>query len=137
MRPSCAALCDADLPPRQYPERAAVFECWPLWFHKTDNKGRPLNIHHFGGINMPELYKHITPEKFWQTIVVNAESLTREVLPASARAAGHQIDGTFVIVDLKGFGLSQFWQMKNLARDSFQISQDYFPETFVMHCTIS
>ena len=53
---------------------------------------------------MPELYKQVTPEKFWQTIVVNAESLTREVLPASARAAGHRVDGTFVIVDLKGFG---------------------------------
>jgi len=25
--------------------------------------------------------------------------------------------------------LSQFWQMKNLARTSFQVSQDYFPET--------
>ncbi|KAH9841532.1 CRAL/TRIO domain-containing protein, partial [Rhodofomes roseus] len=125
------------LDPYDYPERAAVFECWPLWFHKTDKKGRPLNIHHFGGINMPELYKHITPEKFWQTIVVNAESLTREVLPASARAAGRQIDGTFVIVDLKGFGLSQFWQMKNLARDSFQISQDYFPETMAQLAIIN
>lgn len=123
-------------PPRaltrpQYPERPQVFDCWPLWFHKTDKSGRPLNIHHFGGINMPELYKHITPARFWQTIMVNAESLTREVLPASARAAGRHIDGTFVIVDLQGFGLSQFWQMKNLARDSFQISQDYFPETYV------
>ncbi|OSX59816.1 hypothetical protein POSPLADRAFT_1059109 [Postia placenta MAD-698-R-SB12] len=126
-----------NLDPYDYPEREKVFQCWPLWFHKTDKKGRPLNIHHFGGINMPELYKHITPERFWRTIVVNAESLTREVLPASARAANRQIDGTFVIVDLKGFGLSQFWQMKNLARDSFQISQDYFPETMAQLAIIN
>jgi len=32
-------------------------------------------------------------------------------------------------VDLQGFSLSQFWQMKSLIRSSFQISQDYFPET--------
>lgn len=24
---------------------------------------------------------------------------------------------------------SQFWQMKNLARGAFQVSQDYFPES--------
>ncbi|KAH0586156.1 hypothetical protein H2248_007421 [Termitomyces sp. 'cryptogamus'] len=22
--------------PFNYPERGAVFECWPMWFHKTD-----------------------------------------------------------------------------------------------------
>ncbi|KAK7682343.1 hypothetical protein QCA50_014548 [Cerrena zonata] len=115
--------------PWDYPEREHVFNCWPLWFHKTDKKGRPLNIHFFGGINMPELYKHISPERHWQTVVVNAESLTREVLPATSRALGKPVEGTFVIVDLKGFSLSQFWQMKNLAKQSFQISQDYFPET--------
>ena len=167
----------------QYPERDHVFNCWPLWFHKTDKvrpihssetrhsltharlmkqKGRPLNVHFFGGINMPDMYNHISPERHWQTVLVNCESLTREVLPASSQAAGKPIDGTFVIVDLKGFGyvfpwrsppirlmpegkylrpsrtnqrsahadrLSQFWQMKNLARSSFQVSQDYFPET--------
>ncbi|OCH91865.1 CRAL/TRIO domain-containing protein, partial [Obba rivulosa] len=115
--------------PFDYPEREHVFECWPLYFHKTDKQGRPLNIHRFGGINMPKLYKNVPAERFWQTVLVNAESLTREVLPASARAAGKQIDGTFVIVDLKGFGMSQFWQMKNFARDAFQVSQDYFPDT--------
>jgi hypothetical protein len=74
--------------------------------------------------------------------------LPREVLPAAARAAGRNISTSLVIVDLKGFGyitlwlllhlftdssylhrLSQFWQVKSLARDSFQISQDYYPET--------
>jgi len=115
--------------PWDYPEREHVFNCWPLWFHKTDKKGRPLNVHFFGGINMPNLYKHISPERHWQTVLVNCESLTREVLPATSQALDKPVEGTFVIVDLKGFGLSQFWQMKNLARQSFQVSQDYFPET--------
>ncbi|KAF9463030.1 CRAL-TRIO domain-containing protein [Collybia nuda] len=131
--------------PFDYPEREAVFECWPLWFHKvchalfdvnlslklpqTDKKGRPLNIHFFGGMDLPKLHKTCTPEKHWQTILVNAESLPREVLPAATRKAGKSISTVFVIVDLKGFGISQFWQMKSLARNSFQISQDFFPET--------
>ena len=66
--------------------------------------GRPLNVHFFGGMNLPELYKHISPERHWQTVLVNAESLTREILPASSKAAGRTIDQGFVIVDLKGFG---------------------------------
>jgi len=115
--------------PFDYPEREAVFDCWPMWFHKTDKKGRPLNIHFFSGVDFPKLYKVCTPEKHWQTVLVNAESLPREILPAATRKAGKPVDTVFVIVDLKGFGLSQFWQMKTLARNSFQISQDYFPET--------
>ncbi|KNZ73046.1 Sec14 cytosolic factor [Termitomyces sp. J132] len=112
--------------PFNYPERGAVFECWPMWFHK---KGRPLNIHYFSGMNLPKLYEVCTPERHWQSILVNAECLAREILPAATRKAGQPIGSVFVIVDLKGFGLSQFWQMKTLARKSFQISQDYFPET--------
>ncbi|KAI0632089.1 CRAL/TRIO domain-containing protein [Trametes polyzona] len=115
--------------PFDYPERDHVFDCWPLYFHKTDKKGRPLNFHHFGGINLNKLQKKMTLERFWQTVIVNCEALTREVLPAAAEAAGKPILGTFVVVDLSGFGISQFWQMKDFARSSFQVSQDYFPET--------
>ncbi|KAJ7863136.1 CRAL TRIO domain-containing protein [Mycena olivaceomarginata] len=96
----------------QYPEREAVFDCWPLYFHKT-------------GQDFPKLYKTCTPERHWESVIVNAG----EVLPASSRLAGRPVGTVLVIVDLKGFSLSKFWQMKNLARSSFQISQDYFPET--------
>ncbi|KAI0822248.1 CRAL/TRIO domain-containing protein [Trametes gibbosa] len=115
--------------PFDYPEREHVFDCWPLYFHKVDKKGRPLNFHHFGGINLTKLQKNMTLERFWQTVIVNCEALTREVLPAAAEAAGRPISGTFVVVDLSSFGISQFWQMKDFARSSFQVSQDFFPET--------
>ncbi|KAL4253824.1 Phosphatidylinositol/phosphatidylcholine transfer [Pleurotus pulmonarius] len=115
--------------PFDYHERRAVFDCWPMWFHKTDKKGRPINVHFFGGMDLNKLYKECTPEKHWQTVLVNAESLTREILPAASKAAGRTIGSVLVIVDLQGFGLSQFWQMKSLAQQSFQISQDYYPET--------
>ncbi|KAJ7784584.1 CRAL TRIO domain-containing protein [Mycena metata] len=119
----------AEIDPFDYPEREAVFECWPLYFHKTDKKGRPVNVHTLSGVDFPKLYKSCTPERHWDSVIVNAECLTREVLPACSRLAGRPIGSVLVIVDLKGFSLSKFWQMKNLARSSFQISQDYFPET--------
>ncbi|KAF8195579.1 CRAL-TRIO domain-containing protein [Pholiota molesta] len=115
-----------DIDPFDYPERELVFESWPMWFHK---KGRPLNIEFFGGMNLNKLYEVCTPERHWQTFLVNAECLTRECLPAASRAAGKSIGTAFVIVDLKGFGLGAFWYMKSLVRNAFQVSQDYYPET--------
>jgi len=118
-----------EMDPYDFPERKEVFEYWPMWFHKTDKQGRPINIQRYGSVNIAELYKRITPERFWLFIITSAENISREVLPAASRAAGRQVEGTFLVVDLKGYSLGQFWQMKHLARDAFQISQDYYPET--------
>ncbi|PPQ65388.1 LOW QUALITY PROTEIN: hypothetical protein CVT26_000013 [Gymnopilus dilepis] len=92
-------------------------------------KGRPINIEAFGGMDLDKLYKSCTPERHWESILVNAECLVREVLPAASRAAGRPIGTGLVIVDLKGFGLGAFWQIKSLVKSSFQVSQDYYPET--------
>ncbi|PCH34529.1 CRAL/TRIO domain-containing protein [Wolfiporia cocos MD-104 SS10] len=107
-----------------------------MWFHKTDKAGRPLSIQHYSGVNMPELYKLITPERFMQYIIVTTESIPREIFPTASRAAGRQVEGESLVADLKGFrpacnSLGQFWQMKNIVRESSQIMQDYFPELYV------
>ncbi|KAL6302782.1 CRAL-TRIO domain-containing protein [Sparassis latifolia] len=111
-----------------YPERDHVLQYWPSSFHKTDKKGRPLNFQYYGGINMPELYKGISPERLWEYVVVSAESLPRECIPIAERVSGTPNLGHHCIVDLKDFGLSQFWQMKNFCRDGFAMTQNYYPE---------
>jgi hypothetical protein len=73
-----------------------------------NQQGRALNVHVFGGMDLPRLYKSCTPEKHWQTILVGAESLPREILPATSRKAGKHIGTIFVVVDLKGFGWVRF-----------------------------
>ncbi|TBU47765.1 CRAL/TRIO domain-containing protein [Dichomitus squalens] len=118
-----------DIDPFDYPERDLVFESWPLYFHKLDKEGHPINIHHFGRIDLTKLGGKMSLERFWQTVLVNCEALPREVLPAATEAAGKPILGTCVVIDLSGFGIGQFWHMKDFARSSFQVSQDYFPET--------
>ncbi|EJC98105.1 CRAL/TRIO domain-containing protein [Fomitiporia mediterranea MF3/22] len=121
-----------NLDPYDYPERQEVFKYWPIWYHKTDKKGRPINVQSLGGTDVAALYKVMSPEKFWETILVTAEGAMREILPGSSYAAKRVVDSILVIVDLKDFGLGKFWQMKNLIRDSFQITQDYLPETMGM-----
>lgn len=94
--------------------------------------GRPIHIQSFGAISHKRLYRHITPQEHWRTVLVNIEALLAEVLPAASVAAGRPIRQTLVIVDLKGFGLSQFWAFKSIARRFFDVSQNYFPETYVV-----
>ncbi|KAI0303664.1 CRAL-TRIO domain-containing protein [Multifurca ochricompacta] len=112
--------------PYDFPGREEISESWPMGFHKH---GRPVNIQSFGAVSAKRLYQLITPQEHWQTILVNVESLSTEVLPAASVAAGRPIRQTLVIVDLKGFGLSQFWALKSITRRSFEISQSYYPET--------
>ncbi|KAI5986149.1 CRAL-TRIO domain-containing protein [Pisolithus albus] len=109
-----------------YPGREQVFRSWSMFFHKAHKMGRPLNIEFLRGCDLTELYKHITPEKHWETIVTTTETLARKIIPTASRAAGHDIGGVFIIVDLKGI---RFWQVKSLVQASFQMSQDYYPET--------
>ena len=45
----------------------------------------------------------MTPERHWETLLANAESLTREVNPACSIAAGKSVDDVLCIIDMKGF----------------------------------
>lgn len=63
------------------------------------------------------------------------ESVLAEVLPATSAAAGRPIRQALIIVDLKGFGLSQFWAFKSIARRFFHVSQNYYPETYAPSST--
>ncbi|KAI0317791.1 CRAL-TRIO domain-containing protein [Amylostereum chailletii] len=112
--------------PFDFPERHYVFEHWPMYFHKC---GRPVNIQSLGAANLPTLYKRVPHARLWQTLLVNTEALFAEVFPAASAAAGSHIEQSLVIIDLKGFSLHQFWQMKSLARSCLEITQTQFPET--------
>ncbi|KAF8510071.1 CRAL-TRIO domain-containing protein [Hysterangium stoloniferum] len=115
-----------EIDPFDYPERNTVFKYWPLLFHK---KGRPINIQWFGQFDLNALYKEVTPERQWKAFLVNCDALTREILPECTKVKGETVNTIYGIIDLKGFSLNQFWKIKSIVRESFQISQDYYPET--------
>ena len=93
--------------------------------------GRPIHIQSFGAISSKRLYQQMTPQEHWRTVLVNIEALLAEVFPAASAAVGRPIRQALIIVDLKGFGLTQFWAFKSIARRFFHVSQNYFPETYV------
>jgi len=115
--------------PCDYPERREVFKYWPIWYHNTDKRGRPFTVESFGNVDVAELYKVVSPERFWEILVATTEGTMREILPGASYAAGRVIDESMIVADLQGFSLAKFWQMKSLVRDTFQMTQDYIPET--------
>lgn len=92
--------------------------------------GRPIHIQSFGSLSFKRLYQRITPQEHWRTVLVNIEAVLAEVFPAASAAAGRPIRQALIIVDLKGFGLTQFWAFKSIARRFFHVSQSYYPETY-------
>ncbi|KAF8510072.1 CRAL-TRIO domain-containing protein [Hysterangium stoloniferum] len=119
------ALYD-EMDPFDYPGRETVFKYWPMWQHK---QGRPFCVESLGKIDLTALYQEVDPKIHWRSLLVTAESVVRELMPACAKVTGKSVDGMCIVIDLNGFGLRQFWQMKDLIRESFQFSQDYYPET--------
>jgi len=111
-----------------FPERDHILKYWPNSFHKTDKEGRPLCIQLYGGINMPELYKGVSQEQFWEYVVVTAEGLCRDHIPIAEKVSGKKGLGQHCIVDLKNFSMGKFWQMRDFTRDGFAMGQNYYPE---------
>ncbi|EGG07732.1 uncharacterized protein MELLADRAFT_28365, partial [Melampsora larici-populina 98AG31] len=135
-----------DMDPFNFSQKEHVFKHWPMYYHRTDKIGRPISIQRFGSLDLNKLYSVVDKESHFRSIIVNCEALTREVLPActykkllneypSSEVPKEfppefvKVTNAFCIVDLKGFTLSQFWQIKSIARICFGISQDYYPET--------
>ncbi|MBW0508520.1 hypothetical protein O181_048235 [Austropuccinia psidii MF-1] len=145
-----------ELDPFDFPHRDQVFKFWPIYYHRTDKLGRPINIQNLGDLDLNKLYSVIDKQTHFKVVVANCEALTREILPAcnhlkqsrhplspsgNSHSASNSVKGSppnnvndnvtnaFCIIDLKGFTLSQFWQIKSVAQSCFRISQDYYPET--------
>lgn len=92
--------------PFDYPKREEVFKYWPLYFHGVSKNGLPINIQHFGKIDLKALYHHVDKDYHWKAVVANCEALPRECLPACSDATGRPVEGAFCIVDLKGLCVS-------------------------------
>ncbi len=56
------------------------------------------------------------------------EVFERERLPACSKAAGHPVETSCTILDLKGVGLGKFWDVKNYVQEAAIIGQNYYPE---------
>lgn len=113
----------------EYPELVEVDKLYPKFYHKTDKDGRPVYIEILGKIDVNKLYQVTTQERQLQRLVVEYERFLRERLPVCSEVTGELVETSCTIMDLKGVGISQFWNVKAFVQSAADVSQNNYPET--------
>ncbi|KAK4098689.1 hypothetical protein N658DRAFT_499144 [Parathielavia hyrcaniae] len=119
---------DETLPTWEYPEKEAVFQWYPQYYHKTDKDGRPVYIEQLGGIDLNAMYKITTAERMLTNLAVEYERVADPRLPACSRKAGVLLETCCTIMDLKGVGLTKAPQVYGYVKQASAMSQNYYPE---------
>lgn len=111
-----------------YDEKPQVQQYYPQYYHKTDKDGRPVYFEELGAVNITELYKITNEERMLKNLVWEYEAFVRYRLPAASRAAGHLVETSCTIMDLKGISISAAYQVVNYVKEASHVGQNYYPE---------
>ncbi|EIE24984.1 CRAL/TRIO domain-containing protein [Coccomyxa subellipsoidea C-169] len=121
-----------------FQERDAFISLYPQGYHKTDKFGRPIYIQHLGAINYKKLEAVTTEERMIKFHVQEYERCARVIMPACSLVAGHHIDQTFAIIDVKGVGLKHLTgEVKRMLSRIMSIDQNNYPEMLGHTCIIN
>jgi len=113
----------------EYPELPEVNKYYPKFYHKTDKDGRPVYIEILGQIDVGKLAQITTDDRQLKRLMVEYERFLRDRLPVCSEVAGHLIETSCTIMDLKGVGISQFWKVKGFVQAAAAMSSNNYPET--------
>lgn len=112
-----------------FPEKEAVNELYPQFYHKTDKDGRPVYVEQLTHLDLNKLFKVTTPERLIQQLVYEYEKCQRERLPVCSEMSNKLIETSCTIMDLKNVGIAQFWRVSSYVQQASKIGQFYYPET--------
>ncbi|CCU99706.1 unnamed protein product [Malassezia sympodialis ATCC 42132] len=101
---------------------------WRMYFHKTDTAGRPIFIQDLSGLDAEKVFSVTTPDRIIQNFAVTLEHAVRRRYYACTKAQGHNVDDNFMVLNVQGLGLGQFWTMKNKLQELLSILDNNFPE---------
>ncbi|KAK3077617.1 cytosolic factor, phosphatidylinositol/phosphatidylcholine transfer protein, partial [Coniosporium uncinatum] len=90
--------------------------------------GRPVYIEQLGKIDLKKMYEITTADRMLQNLVVEYEKMSDPRLPACSRKAGHLLETTCTIMDLKGVGISSAPSVYGYLQNASGVSQNYYPE---------
>ncbi|KAL2854346.1 CRAL-TRIO domain-containing protein [Aspergillus pseudoustus] len=112
----------------EYPEKPAIFNYYPQYYHKTDKDGRPVYIEKYGRIDLNAMGKITTDERMLKNLVTEYEKCADPRLPACSRKAGKLLETCCSIMDLKGVGITSMPSVYGYLSGASAISQNYYPE---------
>ncbi|KAI9089463.1 CRAL-TRIO domain-containing protein [Phlyctochytrium arcticum] len=111
-----------------FPEYPVVKKFYPRFYHKVDKQGRPIYIELLGGVDVKQLFAVTDIDRMLKNHVYEYEKLVNYRLPACSKKAGHYIEQSCTILDLKGVYITQFPSVANLVKQVSTIAQNYYPE---------
>lgn len=119
-------------------EREQFLMAYPQGYHKTDKLGRPIYIQLLGKIDIATLKQITTEERMIKFHIQEYERCGKVIMPICSKLAGHQIDQTFGIMDVKGVGMSHLsGEVKRLMTTMTKYDQDNYPEMLGRICIIN
>lgn len=114
----------------EFDELPSVKRWYPHFYHKTDKFGRPCYYELLGHIDIEELLKVTTMDRFLTYHVQQCESFRRIKLPACSAAAGRTVLTQTIILDMAGLSATRHFTrlvLRFLERLS-SMDQNNFPE---------
>jgi len=80
-------------------------------------------------LKLQQLFKVTTQERLIKYYIQGYERLIHQIFPACSKAAGHRVDQTVTILDLKGASLKMMTgQIYDFIKLASKIAQDNYPE---------
>lgn len=86
----------------RFEERERVKKCYPHGYHGVDRFGRPLYIERIGMVNLNELLKVTSVERFVKYHVSEQEKTLNLRYPACSISAKNHVASTTSILDVQG-----------------------------------
>jgi hypothetical protein len=113
----------------RFDEQMEVNKIYPRFYHKTDKQGRPIYVEIFSKLELDQLFKITTRERLEKFFIYEYERLVRLRLPRCSEVAGHHVETSFTILDLKNCSVMQALKIKDMLKLVVDIGQNYYPET--------
>ncbi|KAI0399957.1 CRAL-TRIO domain-containing protein [Xylaria palmicola] len=99
------------------------------FYHKTDKDGRPCYYEKLGGVDFAKLKKaNFTNDNMLLNLAVEYEKMADPRLPACSREAGHLLETSCSILDVKGVGLIGQSTVINYIKQASAMSNSNYPE---------
>ncbi|KAK6872974.1 SEC14 cytosolic factor [Candida tropicalis] len=112
----------------KYEEKPIVAKMYPTYYYKTDKDGRPCYYEELGKVDLNKMMKITTQERMIRNLVWEYEAMVDYRLPACSRRAGHLVETSCTILDLKGISISSAYNVIGYVKEASKIGQDYYPE---------
>lgn len=110
------------------PEINELRKAYPFCYHKTDKKGRPIYIEKTNLIDMKQVLKVSSVDRFIKYSLRDYEVMIREVFPLCTKMSGHPVEGITMIMDFGGLTNPMSGELHELSKKLMKLEEQFYPK---------